>query len=95
MKPKLSSNESFALYGVVLSFILLFYLLGLFIGRSHFVEAKQSEEGFSLSDEPVEDPKSSLGFYDRVMISPDAEQNVPHRGITDDDDLVDTPSVKF
>lgn len=77
MKPKLSSNESFALYGVVLSFILLFYLLGLFIGRNHFVEAKPSEEVFSLSDEPVEDPKSGLGFYDRVMISPDTEQNAP------------------
>jgi len=77
LKPKLSSNESFALYGVVLSFILLFYLLGLFVGRSHFVEAKPNEEVFSLSAEPVEDPKSGLGFYDRVMISPDTEQNEP------------------
>ena len=77
MKPKLSFNESSALYGVVLSFILLFYLLGLFIGRSHFVEAKPSKEGFSLLDEPVKDPKSDLGFYDRVMGSPDTEQNTP------------------
>ncbi|MCZ6485532.1 MAG: SPOR domain-containing protein [Acidobacteria bacterium] len=74
MKAKLSPRESMALYGVVLGFIFLFYLLGLFLGRDHFVEARTTDGSFSLSDTPVQDLQPPLDFYQRLMVPSEPEQ---------------------
>ncbi len=63
MKAKLRLPEAFKLYGVVLSFVFLFFLLGLFIGKEHFVEAKPHLENLITSDAPVQDVKPQLDFY--------------------------------
>ncbi|MDA2937223.1 SPOR domain-containing protein [Acidobacteria bacterium AH-259-A15] len=77
MKAKLSPKESFVLYGVVLGFVFLFYLLGLFIGKSHFVEAKPNGENLSVSREPVRDLQPQLDFYQRLMVPSGSEKETP------------------
>ncbi len=63
-----------ALYGVVLGFIFLFYLLGLFLGRDHFVEARTTDGRLSLADTPVQDLQPQLDFYQRLMVPSEPEQ---------------------
>ena len=82
MKAKMSPRESMALYGVVLGFIFLFYLLGLFMGRDHFVEAKTADGNLLLSDTPVRDLKPELDFYQRLMVPSQPEQE---NALTEDD----------
>jgi len=74
VKAKLSPRESMALYGVVLGFIFLFYLLGLFLGRDHFVEARTTDGSLSLADTPVQDLQPQLDFYQRLMVPSEPEQ---------------------
>ena len=73
-KAKLSPRESMALYGVVLGFIFLFYTLGLFLGRDHFVEARTIDGGFSLPDISVQDLQPDLDFYQDLMLPAQPEQ---------------------
>lgn len=77
MNAKLSPKESFVLYGVVLGFVFLFYLLGLFIGKGHFVEAMPNGENLSVSGEPVRDLKPQLDFYQRLMGPSESAQETP------------------
>jgi cell division septation protein DedD len=63
-----------ALYGVVLGFIFLFYLLGLFLGRDHFVEARTTDGGFSLPEISVQDLQPELDFYQDLMLPAQPEQ---------------------
>ena len=66
MKAKLRLPEAFKLYGVVLSFVFLFFLLGLFIGKEHFVEARPHLKSLIASDSPVQDIKPQLDFYNTL-----------------------------
>ncbi len=63
MKANLRLPEAFKLYGVVLTFVFLFFLLGLFIGKEHFVEAKPHLESLIVNELPVQDVKPQLDFY--------------------------------
>ncbi len=74
LRAKLSPRESMALYGVVLGFIFLFYTLGLFLGRDHFVEARTTDGRLSLSDTPVQVLQPELDFYQRLMGRSQPEQ---------------------
>lgn len=67
MKARLNPGESFGLYGIILGFVFLFYVLGLFVGKNYFVEARGSSENVPVSHVPVPDLKSQLTFYDQVM----------------------------
>jgi cell division septation protein DedD len=76
VKVKLRLPEAAALYGLVLTFIFVFFLLGLFIGKSPLVEAKPKVENIPVMDVPVQDVKPQLEFYDRLM-EPAEMQTVP------------------
>jgi len=62
------------LYGVLVGFIFIFYLLGLVIGKNQFVEASTNETNLPLSETPVQDLKPELDFYQRVTVPEDAEE---------------------
>jgi len=62
------------LYGVLVGFIFIFYLLGLFIGKNQFVEASTNDTNLPLSETPVQDLKPELDFYQRVTVPEDAEE---------------------
>ena len=62
------------LYGVLVGFIFIFYLLGLFIGKNQFVEAGTNDTNLPLFETPVQDLKPELDFYQRVTVPEDAEE---------------------
>jgi len=64
------------LYGVLVGFIFIFYLLGLFIGKNQFVEASTNDTSLPLSETPVQDLKPELmDFHQRVTVpAEDAEE---------------------
>ena len=62
------------LYGVLVGFIFIFYLLGLFIGKNQFVEASTNDTNLPLSETPVQDLKPELDFYQRVTVPEGAEE---------------------
>ncbi len=63
------------LYGVLVGFIFIFYLLGLFIGKNQFVEASANDTNLPLSETPVQDLKPELmDFHERVTVPEDAEE---------------------
>ena len=62
------------LYGLLVGFIFIFYLLGLFIGKNQFVEARTNDTNLPLSETPVQDLKPELDFYQRVTVPEDAEE---------------------
>ncbi len=62
------------LYSVLVGFIFIFYLLGLFIGKNQFVEARTNDTNLPLSETPVQDLKPELDFYQRVTGPEDAEE---------------------
>ncbi len=62
------------LYGLLVGFIFIFYLLGLFIGKNQFVEASTNDTNLPLSETPVQDLKPELDFYQRVTVPEDAEE---------------------
>lgn len=77
MKPKLSSRQSFTLYGIVLGFLLFFYVLGLLIGKNYFGVKEAAVERFPISTTPVPDVKSQLDFYQQVVVPPPSAARKP------------------
>ena len=67
MKGKLNPRDTMRLYGVVLGVLFLFYLLGLFLGRNQFVEARPKEASVPMAGTPLEDIEPELDFYQRLM----------------------------
>ena len=74
MKHRLSPGESMTLYGVLVGFIFISYLLGLFIGKNQFVEASTNDTNLPLTETPVQDPEPRLDFYQRVTVPGDGEE---------------------
>jgi len=66
------------LYGVLVGFVFIFYLLGLFIGKNQFVEARTNDTNLPLFETPVQDLKPELDFYQRVTVPEDAEEERGH-----------------
>ncbi len=63
------------LYGLLVGFIFIFYLMGLFIGKHQFVEASTNDTNLPLSETPVLDLKPELmDFHERVTVPEDAEE---------------------
>ncbi|MGH9341818.1 MAG: SPOR domain-containing protein [Acidobacteriota bacterium] len=78
MKSRLGFKQAFAVYSIVFVFIAVFYVLGLFLGKNHFVGLTAgAEELSSLPETPVSDIKNQLEFYQRVM------QPAPHQSNKD------------
>lgn len=77
MKGRLNPRETTALYAVVLGVLFLFYLLGLFLGKDHFVEANPRDGSVPLADTPVEDLTPELDFYQRLMGPSVPERETP------------------
>ena len=62
------------LYGLLVGFIFIFYLMGLFIGKNQFVEASANDTDLPLSETPVQELKPELmDFYQRVTVPEDAD----------------------
>jgi len=68
VKRRLNPQESITLYGVLVGFIFIFYVLGLFIGKDQFVEAKTNDTSLPLTETPVQDLEPELDFYQRVTV---------------------------
>ncbi len=63
------------LYGLLVGFIFIFYLMGLFIGKTQFVEASTNDTDLPLSETPVQDLEPELmDFHERVTVPEDAEE---------------------
>lgn len=63
------------LYGLLVSFIFIFYLMGLFIGKNQFVEASTNDTNLPLSETPVQDLKpEEIGVHERVTVPEVAEE---------------------
>ncbi len=63
------------LYGLLVGFIIIFYLMGLFIGKTQFVEASTNDTDLPLSETPVQDLEPELmDFHQRVTAPEDAEE---------------------
>ncbi len=63
------------LYGLLVGFIFIFYLMGLFLGKNQFVEASTNDTNLPLSETPVQDLKpEEIDFYQRVTVPEDAEE---------------------
>lgn len=65
MKAKLSPNQAFTLYGVILVFVFAFYLIGLLIGKS-YVEETAALKVPESAGEPVTDVTPMLDFYQQL-----------------------------
>ena len=64
------------LYGLLVGFIFIFYLMGLFIGKNQFVEASTNETDLPLSERPVQDLKpEEIGVHERVTVPEVAEED--------------------
>ncbi len=74
MKPHLTIGQSFALYGIVLAFVFLFFLLGLTIGHNASEELHPQAEAVKLPTAPVPDVQSDLDFYQRIMAPAKGEE---------------------
>ena len=78
MSLRLSAPQSFALYGIAVLVIWFFFGLGLFVGKSYFVEADSPLQNLSQPPPPVPDVKPDLGFYEELTLpSPQREAVVP------------------
>jgi hypothetical protein len=55
------------LYGVVLGVLFIFYLMGLFLGKNQFVEARPKDASLPIADTLLEDVEPELDFYQRLM----------------------------
>jgi cell division protein FtsN len=73
LKRRLNPQESITLYGVLVGFIFIFYILGLFIGKNQFVEARTNDTSLPLTETPAEDLEPDLEFYQRVTVPEDTE----------------------
>ena len=63
------------LYGLLVGFIFIFYLMGLFIGKNQFVEASTNDTNLPLSETPVQDLKpEEMDFHQRVTVPVVAEE---------------------
>lgn len=80
MKPKLVAKEAFVLYGLILGFLYGFYLIGLLVGKTHFVEAGAQEESFSVPEIPAQRLEPQLEFYQRLLLPESADPESRHRG---------------
>ena len=52
---------------MVLGVLFLFYLLGLFLGRNQFLEARPQDAGIPMGETSLEGIKPELDFYQRLM----------------------------
>ena len=74
MSLKLSAPQSFALYGIAVVVIWFFFVLGLFVGKTYFLEAGSPLQNLSESPPPVPDVKPDLEFYEELTLpSPQRE----------------------
>ncbi len=67
LESRLKPRDTMRLYGVVLGVLFLFYLLGLFLGRNLFLEARHQEAGIPMGQTPLEDIKPELDFYEGLI----------------------------
>jgi cell division protein FtsN len=65
------------LYGVILGFLLLFYLLGLFLGSNQWVEVRPKEVSLPMAETPLEDIEPGLEFFKTLMEPPVTESHSP------------------
>ena len=75
MRARLSPARSFALYGIVLGFVFLFYVLGLLIGKNYLMDAKAISNSIPIADHPLPDVKSQLDFYQQVLTPTEGEES--------------------
>jgi cell division protein FtsN len=62
VKPAMTQQRAFALFGLVVGAIFIFFLMGLWIGKNHL--AADSGAQFSeLAEQPLEDVQPLLDFY--------------------------------
>ena len=74
MSLKLSAPQAFTLYGIAVVVIWFFFGLGLFVGKTYFVEAGSPLQNLSESPPPVPDVKPDLEFYEELALpSPQRE----------------------
>lgn len=76
MKAKLSAIQAFSLYGLVLGFIFLFYVSGLFMGRNYFLPAAQSNENTPVNSVPVPDVKPDLDNLNQLIAPPQGQSQL-------------------
>ncbi|MEE8350508.1 MAG: SPOR domain-containing protein [Acidobacteriota bacterium] len=69
MERKLKPRDAMRLYGVALGVLFLFYLMGLFLGRNQFVEARPKEAALAVEDSSLESRPPDLDFY-RTLTGP-------------------------
>lgn len=78
MSLKLSAPQSFVLYGIAVGVIWFFFGLGLFVGKTYFVEAGFPLQNLSEPPPPVPDVKPDLEFYEELTLpSPQRDVVVP------------------
>jgi len=92
MTPRLTPGESAVLYGVVIGFVFLFYLLGLSLGNSKATEP--GVEGIRSGGDsvPREDLKSDLEFYQQ-LVEPEASKDLVSDESTESDEPVEPAAV--
>lgn len=76
MRTKLSPRESFALYGVFLGLLFLFFVVGMVVGKGDLMEPMPATQRIPPSQPPVEDVKPELEFYQSLMQPSDARRGL-------------------
>ncbi|HUG44118.1 MAG TPA: SPOR domain-containing protein [Acidobacteriota bacterium] len=62
MKPAMTQQRAFALFGLVLGATFAFFLMGLWIGKNHLA-ADSGAQISELAEQPLEDVRPLLDFY--------------------------------
>lgn len=67
MAARLNPKETAWLYGVIFSCSLVFFLLGVFVGKRYFAGVQEVVEALPGESSSVEDVKPQLDFYEELM----------------------------
>jgi len=68
-KPRLTPREAGTLYTFLISFVFLFYLLGLSLGSNRFLEPRTGEADLErIAERPLEDVTPTLDFYQNLVM---------------------------
>ncbi len=82
MRTRLSPARSFALYGIVVGFVFLFYVLGLLVGKTYFLDAKTVSDAIPIVDSPLPEIESQLEFYQQVLMPNEDRDSPPEEPIS-------------
>ena len=81
MNPKLRPREVFSLYGLTLLTLTSFFLLGLYLGQSLFVEAEPKNLAkLSISNGSDSEKRPELEFYEGLTVPTRREANQTQNG---------------